>query len=62
MKNLEQNKIKIYDFESEMVTESFFNLKNRVPFAIVSSNYVIEENGERFLGRQYPWGTVNSKY
>lgn len=61
MNDLEKNQIKIYQFESEMVSESILDLKNRIPFAIVSSNYVIEERGQRFFGRQYPWGTVNSK-
>ncbi|XP_071815425.1 septin-7-like isoform X2 [Apostichopus japonicus] len=31
-------------------------LKERVPFAVVGSNMILEANGKRVRGRQYPWG------
>ena len=35
-----------------------FPSQDRVPFAVVGSNTVIESGGKRLRGRQYPWGTV----
>lgn len=29
-----------------------------MPFAVVGSNTVMDVNGKRVRGRQYPWGTV----
>ena len=29
-----------------------------MPFAVVGSNRVMEMNGRKVRGRQYPWGTV----
>merc|ERR1711971_678956 len=35
-------------------------MRNQVPFAVVGSNSIIEdENGRKSRGRSYPWGTVN---
>ena len=35
-------------------------LKERVPFAVVGSNTVIEsEAGKKVRGRKYPWGVVD---
>jgi len=56
------SKIKIYDFpevegvESEKEKE---NLKDRVPFAVVGSNMIIESDGKKVRGRKYPWGVVD---
>ncbi|PRD28754.1 UNVERIFIED_CONTAM: Septin-7 [Trichonephila clavipes] len=33
-----------------------FKRTDRVPFAVVGSNTVIEVNGKRLRGRRYPWG------
>ena len=36
-------------------------MKERVPFAVVGSNTVIEsaEAGKKVRGRKYPWGVVD---
>jgi septin 7 len=33
-------------------------LKDRVPFAVVGSNTVIEIDGKKIRGRKYPWGVA----
>ncbi|XP_035207553.1 septin-7-like isoform X2 [Stegodyphus dumicola] len=56
---ISRNKINIYDFpECDNEEESKIQkcLKERVPFAVVGSNTVIEVNGKRLRGRRYPWG------
>lgn len=58
---ISQNNIKIYEFpdtheddEEHKVNKS---LRDRVPFAVVGSNAVIEgEGGKKIRGRKYPWG------
>lgn len=54
------HKIKIYEFPdtSEDDEEHKLNksLKERVPFAVVGSNTVIELDGKKLRGRKYPWG------
>lgn len=32
--------------------------QDRVPYAVVGSNKVMEVNGKKVRGRQYPWGLV----
>ncbi|CAG0920199.1 unnamed protein product [Notodromas monacha] len=59
---IRQHKIKIYDFpDSDDEEESKIQrpLKDRVPFAIVGSNTVLEVDGKKVRGRRYPWGTVD---
>ncbi|XP_077983426.1 septin-7-like isoform X2 [Glandiceps talaboti] len=34
------------------------SLKERVPFAVVGSNTILEVNGRKVRGRHYPWGIV----
>ena len=35
-------------------------MRDRLPFAVVGSNtLVMDEEGNRCRGREYPWGTVN---
>ncbi|XP_076325480.1 septin-7-like isoform X2 [Tachypleus tridentatus] len=54
-----QNKIRIYEFpdcEEEEENKLQKSMKERVPFAVVGSNMVIECNGKRIRGRRYPWG------
>ncbi|XP_071957527.1 septin-7-like isoform X2 [Antedon mediterranea] len=62
MKEIEENKIKIYEFpempEDEDDSKDNKVLKDRVPFAVVGSNSVLEVNGKRVRGRQYPWGVA----
>ncbi|UXI19017.1 Islet cell autoantigen 1 [Sarcoptes scabiei] len=61
--DLKQNEITIYDFPLESCPDSDHNIvssfRKRIPFAIVSSNRLIEQNGRIFHGRKYPWGIVN---
>lgn len=61
MNEISQNKIKIYEFpdcDDDEEGKAQKLLKNRIPFAVVGSNYVIESGGERKRGRKYPWGLV----
>ncbi|XP_071785080.1 septin-7-like isoform X4 [Asterias amurensis] len=62
MKEIDENKIKIYEFpDVEEEEESKENKKlpmERVPFAVVGSNMILEANGKRVRGRQYPWGVA----
>ena len=34
-------------------------MKERVPFAVVGSNMIIEVDGKKARGRKYPWGIVD---
>lgn len=36
-------------------------LQDRLPLAVVGSNTIIEVNGKRVRGRQYPWGVAEGK-
>ena len=36
-------------------------LQERVPFAVVGSNIIIESQGRKVRGRKYPWGVVEGK-
>lgn len=60
LNEIAQHKIKIYEFPdtSEEDEEHKLNksLKDRVPFAVVGSNTVIEVDGKKVRGRRYPWG------
>lgn len=60
LNEIAQHKIKIYEFPdtSEEDEEHKLNksLKERVPFAVVGSNVVIEVDGKKVRGRKYPWG------
>ncbi|XP_054717140.1 septin-7-like isoform X3 [Uloborus diversus] len=61
LSEISRNKIKIYDFpdcDDEEENKMQKQLKQRVPFAVVGSNTVIEANGKRVRGRKYPWGVA----
>ena len=63
MTEIAQHDIKIYLFpdmsEDEDEHKLNKNLKDRVPFAVVGSNTVIElEDGRKVRGRRYPWGVA----
>lgn len=63
MNEINQQKIKVYDFpecDDEEESKLLKSMKNRMPFAVVGSNYVFEIGGERKRGRKYPWGLVES--
>lgn len=33
-------------------------LRDRVPFAVVGANAVVEQDGRKVRGRKYPWGVA----
>jgi len=36
-------------------------LRDRVPFAVVGSNTVLEVDGKKVRGRKFPWGIAEGK-
>ncbi|XP_038154546.1 septin-7-like isoform X1 [Cyprinodon tularosa] len=61
MKEIHDHKIKIYDFpetDDEEEMKMIRRIKDRLPLAVVGSNTIIEVNGKRVRGRQYPWGVA----
>ena len=81
MNQITQSKIKIYEFPDDIGCSTVSNggsnpedererrenrkLKERVPFAVVGSNTLIEspDGGEKKIrGRRYPWGVVDVSY
>lgn len=64
MTEIAQHKIKIYEFpDSVDEEESKLHkvLKERVPFAVVGSNCIVEIDGKKVRGRKYPWGIAEGK-
>lgn len=64
MQQIHLAKIKIYEFPDledaeDVEKKENRRMKDRVPFAVVGSNTVIEADGKRVRGRRYPWGTVD---
>lgn len=72
MNQILQAKIRIYEFPDEGDLQHTSNgesrngsngndkIKERVPFAVVGSNCLIEgEGGKKIRGRKYPWGIVD---
>jgi len=59
LNEIAQHKIKIYEFpEIEEEEDNKFHklLRDRVPFAVVGANTVVEHDGKKVRGRKYPWG------
>lgn len=60
-----QSRIKIYEFpesdtEEDNERHETKKMKDRVPFAVVGSNTIIENSdGKKVRGRKYPWGIVD---
>ncbi|KAI4502083.1 hypothetical protein M0802_002765 [Mischocyttarus mexicanus] len=58
LNEIAQHKIKIYEFpEGEHEEDSKLDkvLRDRVPFAVVGANTVVEHDGRKVRGRNYPW-------
>lgn len=61
LNEIAQHKIKIYEFpEAEEEEENKLHkvLRDRVPFAVVGANTVVDHNGKKVRGRKYPWGVA----
>ncbi|KAI4898242.1 hypothetical protein NFI96_028741 [Prochilodus magdalenae] len=61
MKEIQEHKIKIYEFpdtEEDEDSKLIRKIKERMPLAVVGSNVVVEVNGRKVRGRQYPWGVA----
>lgn len=62
LNEIAQHKIKIYEFPDTLEEDEEHklnkSLRERVPFAVVGSNVVIEQDGKKLRGRKYPWGTA----
>ncbi|TWW76129.1 Septin-7 CDC10 protein -like protein [Takifugu flavidus] len=61
MKEIQEHKIKIYEFpdtEDEDDNKLIRKIKEKMPLAVVGSNVVVEVNGKKVRGRQYPWGVA----
>lgn len=40
---------------------SFFYIQQRVPFAVIGSNTLLDVNGKKVRCRKYPWGIVEGE-
>lgn len=61
LNEIAQHKIKIYEFpdvDDEELRKTQKTMRERVPFAVVGSNTVVEVDGRKVRGRRYPWGVV----
>ncbi|XP_011309796.1 septin-7 isoform X3 [Fopius arisanus] len=61
LNEIAQHKIKIYEFpeiEEEEENKLHKVLRDRVPFAVVGANTVVEHDGKKVRGRKYPWGVA----
>uniref|UniRef100_A0A672N911 Septin n=1 Tax=Sinocyclocheilus grahami TaxID=75366 RepID=A0A672N911_SINGR len=64
MREIQEHKIKTYEFpetDDEEESKLVKKIKDRLPLAVVGSNTIIEVNGKRVRGRQYPWGVAEGK-
>ncbi|GBM68009.1 Septin-2 [Araneus ventricosus] len=57
-KEIQREKIEIYQFQSEDETKSELKVIDDVPFAVVGSTDVVVNDGKLTRGRNYLWGTV----
>uniref|UniRef100_A0A4W4EAI3 Septin n=1 Tax=Electrophorus electricus TaxID=8005 RepID=A0A4W4EAI3_ELEEL len=64
MREIQEHKIKIYEFpetDDEEENKLVKKIKDRLPLAVVGSNTIIEVNGKKIRGRQYPWGVAEGE-
>ena len=64
MEQIQAAKIKIYEFPDladgeENDRKENRRMKERVPFAVVGSNMIMDVDGKKTRGRKYPWGVVD---
>lgn len=65
LKELSDNEIEIYQFpdcdsdEDDDFKDQNEKLKLSIPFALVGASQILEINGKKTRGRQYPWGVVD---
>ena len=48
----------IFSDEDEDYKQQVQQLRESIPFAVVGANAMVEVNGKKIRGRQYPWGIV----
>ncbi|XP_056273312.1 septin-7-like [Pseudoliparis swirei] len=64
MKDIQKQQIKIYDFpdtEDDEHNKLIRRIKEKMPLAVVGINVVIEVNGKKVRGCQYPWGVAEGR-
>jgi len=65
LKELSEWEIEMYQFpdcesdEDEDFKDQNEKLKSSIPFALVGASNILEINGKKIRGRQYPWGVVD---
>uniref|UniRef100_A0A2I3TEV1 Septin n=1 Tax=Pan troglodytes TaxID=9598 RepID=A0A2I3TEV1_PANTR len=60
-KEIQEHKVKIHEFpetDDEEEKKLVKKIKDHLPLAVVGSNTIIEVNGKRVIGRQYPWSVA----
>ena len=66
IQDITNEKIKLYEFPdyNNNNDENKLNkiYKDKVPFAVVGSNFVLERGNKRTRVRQYAWGTVDGMF
>jgi len=64
MQDITNEKMKLYEFpecdddDENKLTKIY---KDKVPFAVVGSNFILEKGSKRTRVRQYAWGIVDGK-
>jgi septin 7 len=59
MQDIINEKIKLYEFPDNDQNKLTKIYKDKVPFAVVGSNLILERTNKRARVRQYAWGIVD---